>query len=255
MRLVRVFSTMVLIMILLSSSYADDYALWELPEGAKFRLGKGKISDVERRSSFQFSPDGKEFLVFTSIGIWVYDAYTGKELRLLTCSMEADQNRIVISPDGQIVASPTDKWDDPVIQLWDFKTGQLQTTLQGHTKRITSLDFSGNSKMLVSGDFDGVMKIWNISTGQHRHIQTPHSIVSRLQFSPNGQTILSSRNGNFKLWDVDTGAINSDLNGTDRIRKIDYSPDGELLFGTNEWWIRLWDAKTGSVKMTFKVPA
>ena len=30
--------------IFFSATFADDYTRWELPEGAKFRLGKGEIS-------------------------------------------------------------------------------------------------------------------------------------------------------------------------------------------------------------------
>ena len=96
MRLVRVFSTMVLIMILLSSSYADDYALWELPEGAKFRLGKGKITNYRGRTNFRFSPDSSQFVVFSSIGIWRYDVQTGEELSLATKYLDETDEFVVL---------------------------------------------------------------------------------------------------------------------------------------------------------------
>ena len=53
---------------------AQDYTRLGLPEGAKARLGKGLIMDV------QYSPDGSRLAVASSIGVWLYDAQTGEEL-------------------------------------------------------------------------------------------------------------------------------------------------------------------------------
>ena len=51
-----------------------DYSQWQLPESAKFRLGKGKLHDIK------YTPDGNRIAVATDIGIWIYEAQTGKEL-------------------------------------------------------------------------------------------------------------------------------------------------------------------------------
>jgi WD40 repeat protein len=70
--------TLLLMLILfLSNGYTEDSTTWGLPDGAKMRIGKGKISAVE------FSPDGSQIAATSSVGIWLYDARTGKELALL----------------------------------------------------------------------------------------------------------------------------------------------------------------------------
>ena len=257
MRPTRVFILTMLLTtaLFLPPIFAEDYTRWELPEGAKLRLGKGKISNINGRNPYQFSPDSRQFVVFSSIGIWVYDAQTGKELRLLTVSNEAKPDDIVLSPDWQTFACPTDDWNNPEIQLWDFHTGQLQTTLEGHVEQVTSVAFSPNSEWLASSDFEGVIRLWDIGSGQHKRISTPHKIVDEVVFSPNGQTIMSWRSGDYRLWDVKTGKIKAKLDGTDGIRKIVYSPDGKLLAGANDREIRLWNADTGKINMTFKVQA
>ena len=81
--------TFILIVFIIStkpflSTFAEDYTRWELPEGAMLRLGKGKINNIYGRSPYQFSPDSNQLIVFTSIGIWVYDVQTDKELGLVT---------------------------------------------------------------------------------------------------------------------------------------------------------------------------
>ena len=69
-----------------SNNMAQDISQWGLPDGAKARLGKGNIF-----GEIAYSPDGTKLAVASSIGIWIYDAQTGKELDLFTghtCGME-----------------------------------------------------------------------------------------------------------------------------------------------------------------------
>ena len=73
-------STLTLIISLRNAS-AQDYVKWSLPEGAKMRIGKGGIDDL------QFSPDGTRLAVAGAIGIWIYDVHMGKELKNSTYSL------------------------------------------------------------------------------------------------------------------------------------------------------------------------
>ena len=61
------------------NTFAQDYTRWGLPEGAKARLGKGRIS-----GNIAYSPDGTRLAVASSIGIWLYDTGTYQEVALLT---------------------------------------------------------------------------------------------------------------------------------------------------------------------------
>ena len=51
---------------------------WYVSEKPKARLGKGVIGQIK------YSPDGNQFAVGSSIGVWIYNVHTGKELNLLT---------------------------------------------------------------------------------------------------------------------------------------------------------------------------
>ena len=59
-------------------AYPLGYTHLNLPEGAIARLGKGSINVI------QYSPDGTLLAVAGSIGIWLYDTATQKEVALLT---------------------------------------------------------------------------------------------------------------------------------------------------------------------------
>lgn len=78
--------------------FAQDSPQFSLPEGAKARFGKGTINQI------QYSPDGTRLAVAGSIGIWLYDTATYKEIALLTGHTE-NVSCIAFSPDGNTLAS------------------------------------------------------------------------------------------------------------------------------------------------------
>ena len=51
------FSLLLVFVLLLQDSFAQDSPQWRLPENVKARLGKGRISE------FQYSPDGTRLAV------------------------------------------------------------------------------------------------------------------------------------------------------------------------------------------------
>ena len=127
--------TLLLVLALLPFNIsAYDSPQWHLPEGAKARIGKGWIRDVE------YSPDGARFAVAGPIGIWIYDATTFEEIDLFDGNM-APIDAITFSRNGELLASGGNFFDDTV-RLWDATTGELLRTLSGHGELVRDLEFS-----------------------------------------------------------------------------------------------------------------
>ena len=223
----------------LPSTFAEDYMRWELPEGAKMRLGKGQIK------SYQFSPDNTQLAVMSSIGIWLYDVQTGKAVKLLT-----EHSGVVFSPDWQTFAK---KGKNNTVELWELHTNTLKKSFEGHTENTVPVAFSPDGKMIASGDDAGVTRLWDIESGKHKSILTPHKSVSKVIFSPDGQTIMSRGNNDYQLWDTATGEFKARLEDTIRINRVAFNADGTILFGVSGKELRLWDTHTGKIKMRLGV--
>ena len=221
-----------------SLSYRE-YQRWHLPDRAKARLGKGAISQGDR--AIAFSPDGIHIAVSSNIGIWLYDAKTGRELALLdTDSIWG--NPLAFSPDGTKLATT-----DGPIKLWDVSTQTKIATFEGQAGGAVA--FSPDGTKLASGSVDKTVKLWDVSTEKNISTLTGHTEwPSSIAFSPDGTKLASgSIDKTIKLWDVSTGRNISTLTGhTDMVGSIAFSPDGtKLASGSQDKTVRLWAVETG----------
>jgi WD40 repeat protein len=218
------------------------YTKWALPPGAISRIGKGQINDVK------FSSDGKLLVVASSIGIWIYDADTGKEVDLIA-EHTGSVNVVAFSPDSRTFASGG---RDAMIHLWDIKTKSLLSTLRGHTASVDTLVFSPDGTILASASqvMTDKVRLWDVDNASEHTISLGYwSSASTLAFSPNGNTLaIGEGNGGIHLYDTHTGSACPPYLGRhgNGVNTISYSPDGKLFAsGSSDNTILLRDAKTG----------
>jgi WD40 repeat protein len=228
---------------------------WYVSEEPRARLGKGIIGQI------RYSPDGAQLAVSSSIGIWIYNAHTGKELNLLTGHTKGPRC-IAYSSNGHTLASGGTM--DTGVCLWDPNTGEHKVTLSEHEERVTCIEFSPDGSILASESIDGTIRLWDVVTGKHKatldgHIGGRELIV----FSPDGKTLASADNGGLfvRLWNIETGEHKVTLEKPDfHTNSIAFSPDGNTI-ATGGWdkdidvdlsagTVRLWDAATGEHKET-----
>ncbi|MDE0635684.1 MAG: T9SS type A sorting domain-containing protein [Candidatus Poribacteria bacterium] len=237
----------------LPSAFSQDYTQWGLPEGAKMRLGKGEIY-----GNITFSPDSSLLAVASSIGIWVYDGHTGKELNLLSSNLDY-YSKIAFSPDGKTLACN----NTSELFLWDVDTGNLKLTISAHTMYISNIAFNPNGKTIAtsSGYYeDGTVKFWDVATGDLKAIINAHeSYTVTIAFGPDGTFLVScgddGKDVTMKSWDVATGELKATFilaeNRFPYDANIAFSPDGSTIAscgGQRNARVHLWDIETGTIK-------
>ena len=210
----------------------QDNAQLGLPEGAKRRLGKGKIEDV------QYSPDGTRLMVATSVGIWIYDGHTGEEIAMP--GYPDFVRSIAFSPDGKTFASPSKR---TALYLWDTHTGKQKRVLTGSGASVMQLLFSPDGLLIASANANSSVYLWDPHTGTHRF----NFAGDKMSFSPDGSTLVTVSGNDLFLWDTLTGQQIQTLNGPSAgIGSVLFSPDGLLIASADkDGTVYLWDTRTG----------
>jgi predicted NACHT family NTPase len=114
---------------------------------------------------------------------------------------------------------------------------------------VRSVIFSPDGKLLAIGDTDGVVRLWEASSGREIWTCKGHSnVVESVAFSPDGKILASgSYENKIKLWDVKTGECLKVFRGhTESVMSVTFHPDGNILASASfDRAIRLWNIHTG----------
>jgi len=209
---------------------------------------KPQVAVVSPVASVRFSPDGKLIAVGGYQVVRLIDAAGDKPLA--TLSGHADYVRSLgFSPDGKMLAAaggPPQRGGE--IKIWDVSSlvapgfspasaalkggATLLKTLVGHKDCIYSVAWSPDGKLLASGSYDKMVKLWDASTGQEvKNLQDHIDAVFAVAFSPDGMHLASaSQDRGVKIWDIASGQRLYTLSdASDGLTSMAYSPSGAQI--------------------------
>ena len=181
---------------------------------------------------------------------WVHHTVLKKHTeRVRVVAFSPDSKRLVSGGDNRQIIL----WDltKPIYQ--DLQEPRYPAKILGeskdqHTRRILSLAFSPDGKLIASSSRDKTIRLWNLETNEVQILEGHDNQVHAIAFSPDGDTLVS---GGFdhkvKLWDVKKQICIHTLEGhEDRILCVAFHPDGSIFASSgHDKKIRLWSKTTG----------
>ncbi|KAG9063574.1 hypothetical protein KI688_004459 [Linnemannia hyalina] len=157
------------------------------------------------------------------------------------------------SPDGRMLGVAL--WGDGLgVGIYDTSTWQ-RIRLITATQKVLSVAFSPDSRRIVSGDWKGMVRSWDCTSGEELLVMKGQSdFAASLAYSPCGNRIASASGQTVQLWDSLTGECIFVLEGhTYSVMSVKFSPDGrQLVSGSLDRTIRFWDSETGKPGVVFR---
>jgi RNA polymerase sigma factor (sigma-70 family) len=200
----------------------------------------------QRVSSLAFSADGGIIAAASpENALQLWNAETGKKwLRIGTekPGLRAYQNNPIIAfaPAGKLLASG--RHNGRVIVLWDPHTGKMLKELAGDG----DIAFSPDGKHLASGGEDGMIRLWDVATGQEvRRWRACQRNLTSIAFAPAGNMIASvgMQDHALRFWDAGTGKeVRPSAGHTGAVRSLRFTASGyRLLSSAVDGSILEWD--------------
>jgi WD40 repeat protein len=155
-------------------------------------------------------------------------------------------------------------WDQ-TIKIWGASGKELQT-LRGHTAKVMGVVFSPEGEAVVSAAVDGILRIWNVSTGEAlQTVPTGLGSVTVLAFGRDGRHLAvggyhqgegrGGPVGRLQVWDMTRQppvvCWDRTMGTTGWPLALAFDLDGHrLASGSTDRIVRLWDSATGEVMHT-----
>jgi WD40 repeat protein len=245
-----------------------------LPDTAIARLGTVRYRHAGGTVFIAFPPDAKKVIsVGTDGTLRQWDLTTGKELRRFSiggsndvvddlrrvinrgrCHELYSESKLALSPDASTLA--VDCQDH--VRLYELRTGKETQTVGLQETSSEAMALSSKGKTLAILDDRGSIQLYDLVTGHKRgqfanSAKGDYGIRGRLQFSPDGQTLVSVEESPGKttmtIWDMIARKQLASIASQTKLQafsKLTFSPDcRHLAWIDRKGMIILADAVSG----------
>jgi len=209
----------------------------------------------DRVDAIAFKPNSQVMVCgsqFEKAKLW--DLQTNQLIATLDGRVDGFFRDTIFSNDGKRVAIRGAKNS---VYLYDTVTGQISATLIGHKDDITSVMFSADDQLLLTGSFDNTARLWSVADGKQKFVLSEHKRQGSFsaRFSPDGQVISTACGDKAaKLWNAKTGQLIATLSGhTEGVFDALFSADSRTVATAGlDGLVMLWNAKTGAPETTLQ---
>ncbi|KAF4996923.1 hypothetical protein FDECE_12246 [Fusarium decemcellulare] len=175
-----------------------------------------------------------------------------------TAPLQVYVSALIFSPTSSLVRRRFEPLEGPT---WITKKPTMQPewdacllTLEGHWGVILSISFTTDGKILASGSDDGIIRVWDSSTGAFLKSWNAHDgkCVSAVAFAPGWPSTILASGGDdklIKIWDAAADyTLLCTLKGHEkRISNVSFIDGNTLLSLSDDKTMRKWDLAAGTL--------
>ncbi|XP_058861174.1 WD repeat-containing protein 31 [Acipenser ruthenus] len=145
---------------------------------------------------------------------------------------------------------------DKTVVVYNWKSGCMQRTFQGHTRDVTKVACSYNSRALFSASRDKTALMWTLDSDATpvQQFSGHDLVVNGLAVSQDGSLLCTgSRDNSLCLWDVETGeCLRKTSISRNLVTHLCWIPEDRCIIQTSEdKMIRIWDSRELQVAHIF----
>lgn len=141
---------------------------------------------------------------------------------------------------------------DSMVLLWNDSGYHVLA----HNAPVLAVALSSDGAALVSGQEDGMVRVWDTELREQRFaVQAHNAPVRSAAFQPDGTLVASGGDDSvIKLLNAETGETVTELHGHIRtVNALAFSPAGDLLAsGSNDGTVRVWQVASGETLVTLE---
>ncbi|KAI1178513.1 hypothetical protein F4777DRAFT_100459 [Nemania sp. FL0916] len=220
--------------IVLFSSRRDILASASSGDGASLRIWN--VANCKTYHEFEiphglntmlFSPSGDRLLAASNDGyIRIWDVLRGRKQHTIQSYYSTfDKLCLGISPTWSSIAS---QFNGHTIQVSDLVTSKRTHLLEGHAKRIHTLIFLSETRLL-SGSNDQTLRLWDLEKNPPECGFATTYGIDGMTLSANGTRLASFGSGRVQLWDVATLEIENKIEEPGLVNSAIFSLNGQTL--------------------------
>jgi eukaryotic-like serine/threonine-protein kinase len=222
---------------LVTSGFHPLIWIWDLATGHAVRSLGGHTGMA---GMTPFSADGRRLCTFDWAGVHptvqVWDMETGQTV--FEPLVQPGGVRADLSRDGKRLVTAC---DDGKVRVYDASTGAETGMVNDYGDAALCAAFSPDGRRIAyaGGSWvwtrsqDTSVRIWDLTTGDTKHLEGHTQVVSGVAWSPDGALLVScGAEGKIKAWDPDSGLELPPFEASPQQRvmiRAAFSPDGRLL--------------------------
>lgn len=222
----------------------SSIAIEDVRRGTRLSEYQNRAKDGQRALAVRGSSSAlRRFLLSGGRKLALFDVDEENLRILLDESAAPGIGDLALSKDWTLLACEVGR----EVWIWDCDSGQLLCQTRMVDEGVTDLAFSPDDQRLVAGSLDGLLRMWDVATGQAAdwRISSQHTDgINAVAFSPDGALLASAgQDRTIRLQSSKSGSPVGVLVGHEgEIKHLVFSPDGSRLASASaDGTIRIWE--------------